>query len=272
MGCIYAILNLINNKKYIGSTKNLEKRKSKHLSLLRNQKHHSLSLQSAFNKYGEDNFVFVSLKEITDNTELRKVEQEFLDKFKTYNKKYGYNMSNDSGFPSTSRRRVLQYTKGGVLVNIYTDCVKASEAVQCNSSGISKCCREGYRFYKGFLWFYQDEFSEEKLKQKVILANSPIKRSEKTKELQSKIKLGKKLTEAHKLACSIAHRGKTPSNLRLLQQANKKPVLVYFKSGEFIKEFNSVAECQAEYPGCQSQLTGLTKNPRKYIFKYKLNQ
>ena len=59
---IYAIKNKLNNKLYIGSAINFEKRKREHYSNLRNNKHHSKYLQRSFNKYGENNFEFIVLE------------------------------------------------------------------------------------------------------------------------------------------------------------------------------------------------------------------
>lgn len=50
---VYMIKNVLNNHKYIGSTKNFKQRLKQHLSDLRNNKHHSPHLQAAWNKYGE---------------------------------------------------------------------------------------------------------------------------------------------------------------------------------------------------------------------------
>lgn len=47
---IYRIINLVNNKMYIGSAKDLIERKCNHFSELRNNKHHSIHLQRAYNK------------------------------------------------------------------------------------------------------------------------------------------------------------------------------------------------------------------------------
>jgi len=55
---IYQITNIITNKKYIGSSKHLLKRKKDHFSLLRRNIHHSSYFQYAYNKYGKDNFIF----------------------------------------------------------------------------------------------------------------------------------------------------------------------------------------------------------------------
>jgi group I intron endonuclease len=55
---IYRIKNTINNKSYIGSTKNITKRWSWHRLALKKGVHHASHLQRAWNKYGEDSFVF----------------------------------------------------------------------------------------------------------------------------------------------------------------------------------------------------------------------
>ncbi len=55
---IYAIENVQNGKMYIGSTKNYTSRWHTHKSTLRKGKHHSFILQKAWNKYGEDKFIF----------------------------------------------------------------------------------------------------------------------------------------------------------------------------------------------------------------------
>jgi len=59
---IYLIINLQNNKFYVGSAINVRKRKNKHLQQLRKNKHDNQYLQNSFNKYGENNFVFLLLK------------------------------------------------------------------------------------------------------------------------------------------------------------------------------------------------------------------
>ena len=60
---IYEIRNIINNKSYIGSSKNLNHRRSTHFYDLRNSKHKNPHLQRSFNKHGENNFIFSILEE-----------------------------------------------------------------------------------------------------------------------------------------------------------------------------------------------------------------
>ena len=58
---IYRIRNLTNNKFYIGSAVNLNKRKNQHFHYLRNNKHHNKPLQNSWNKHGSDVFKFTIL-------------------------------------------------------------------------------------------------------------------------------------------------------------------------------------------------------------------
>lgn len=77
---IYKIRNILNNHYYIGQSINLNKRKYTHFSLLRNNKHSNRYLQSAFNKYGENNFVFEIIL-YCESKELIYYEQSFIDKW-----------------------------------------------------------------------------------------------------------------------------------------------------------------------------------------------
>lgn len=89
---VYAIVNKINDKRYIGSSINIEVRWQQHRGDLTKGKHHSRHLQSAWNKYGADNFIFVIL-EVTDatRTALLEAEQRWLDRVEGVYTKNGYN-------------------------------------------------------------------------------------------------------------------------------------------------------------------------------------
>ena len=78
---VYEIRNAANGKRYIGSSVNLLKRGDKHFRQLRRGNHHSIVLQRAFNKYGEDSFMFRVLT-ICDSTNLLFFEQRALDNLK----------------------------------------------------------------------------------------------------------------------------------------------------------------------------------------------
>lgn len=55
---IYSIQNVKNGKRYIGSSYDIKNRWWQHKRQLQQQKHHSFILQRAWNKYGEELFIF----------------------------------------------------------------------------------------------------------------------------------------------------------------------------------------------------------------------
>lgn len=92
---IYGIKNLINQKKYIGSSNHVQRRKNDHFLKLRKGKHTNIYLQSAFNKYGEENFQFEILEECKV-TELLAREQYYMDIVKACDRQFGYNLQRDA--------------------------------------------------------------------------------------------------------------------------------------------------------------------------------
>jgi len=87
---IYIITNNINNKVYIGLSKNLSNRIKQHKNRLLNNSHKNTHLQSAFNKYGINNFSF-DIIEYCNNDLLCKKEKEYIKKYNSINSLYGYN-------------------------------------------------------------------------------------------------------------------------------------------------------------------------------------
>jgi group I intron endonuclease len=79
---IYQIRNIQNNKIYVGSSVNLKHRWLTHRHLLINGKHHSIILQRAWIKYGEDIFVFEILEYVDDKNLLIEAEQKWIDELK----------------------------------------------------------------------------------------------------------------------------------------------------------------------------------------------
>ena len=84
---IYQIRNLKNNKMYIGSSFKLYERMLQHFADLRRNDHENTHLQNAFNKYGEQNFVFEVI-EFCDKKIQYDIEQYWIDKFKNTNSIY----------------------------------------------------------------------------------------------------------------------------------------------------------------------------------------
>lgn len=86
---VYQITFKNSDKRYIGSAIKLSNRKKSHISQLRNNKHPNKHLQNAFNKYGEENYIFKILL-VCDKFNCLLYEQMVLDYFtpeKLYNKR-----------------------------------------------------------------------------------------------------------------------------------------------------------------------------------------
>lgn len=75
---VYQIRNIVNGKRYIGSSVDVHRRLIIHRCLLNCKKHTNQILQRSWDKYGSDNFDFSILLYCNSNETL-KYEQEFLD-------------------------------------------------------------------------------------------------------------------------------------------------------------------------------------------------
>ena len=96
MSGVYQIYNPITNKRYIGSSINVELRLKTHLCKLRNGNHSNQHLQNAWNKY-KDLLTFEFLEECTPD-ECLLFEQYYLDYYKSYNREYGYNIDPEAKY------------------------------------------------------------------------------------------------------------------------------------------------------------------------------
>lgn len=86
---IYKIVNLVNDKFYVGSTTNKKVRFREHRKQLRGNRHHCKHLQAAWNKYGEAKFGFVVVEVVPDDVVLADVEDRYLRAH--FGKPYCYN-------------------------------------------------------------------------------------------------------------------------------------------------------------------------------------
>lgn len=111
ISCIYVIENTVNGRKYIGSTLDFKSRISKHMYLLRKNKHDNEFLQNSFNKHGEKNFkAYVLLEVNADSREeldelLVKEEERLIFEHKTLYCDDGYNIE------LPTRTSVSDYTR-----------------------------------------------------------------------------------------------------------------------------------------------------------------
>lgn len=85
---IYKITNKINNKKYIGQSTNIKRRKSEHFT-----KKCDMVISHSIFKYGKENFDFEILEEC-EESQLDELEIKYITEYKSTNRKFGYNVDN----------------------------------------------------------------------------------------------------------------------------------------------------------------------------------
>lgn len=168
---IYKIINKIDGKYYVGSSKNIYKRWNAHIRNLNKKCHSNDYLQNAWNKYGKDAFEFILVETTTEkNTFL--IEQKYLDIAKQeQNKSYNLNYKADG-------REISEYSKNK-LKNSLTNYFKNYE----NRKKIS-------------------------LKLKGIpLSNETKQKMSLSRSGEKHFRYGKKLTFEHKNKLSESHKG-----------------------------------------------------------------
>lgn len=177
---IYRIRNLKNGKLYIGSAKNLKVRYRSHRNDLKRQKHHSIILQRAWNKYGENNFIFEVVEEVSNLDNLLKREQHYLDSLSP-----DYNICTVAGnctgrkFSKETREKMSKSASGRIV----------SEEGKRKRSEASK--GSGNNFY--------GKKHTEKTKEKIRIARAKQIITKETKEKLSKRFSGEKNPAAKKV-------------------------------------------------------------------------
>jgi group I intron endonuclease len=179
---IYKIKNIINNKVYIGSSVDIEKRWFIHLNSLKNGKHHSKKLQNSTKKYGIENFLFEVVEECSEKTLIER-ELYWVSKFDSFEN--GYNM-------------VLPNIEGGFCM---TEEVrnKISKTMQQKRTG--KTYEELYGKRKA-----------EDIKRKMSESQTGKKMSEDSKKKTSEARKGIKFSEEHKNKLRERKKGHIPWN------------------------------------------------------------
>jgi predicted GIY-YIG superfamily endonuclease len=152
---IYKIENLLNGKVYIGQSVNIEKRWSTHKSELEKKYHYNIHLQSAWNKYGGDNFEF-SIVEECNIDQLNQCEIYWIAKFDSYEN--GYNLTPGGGNTESFSKSVIQFDYTGNELLRYASISEAETATGICYSQISECCSHKRKTAGGYIWQYEEGF------------------------------------------------------------------------------------------------------------------
>lgn len=160
---IYKIVNSKNGKIYIGSTVNFSRRKQRHFQDLKNNNHHCLPLQRAYNKYGVQYFSVEKI-EIFEYNSVENIlvkEQYYLDNFKPE-----YNVCKIAGSQLGSKRSKqarLNMSKGQKGRKVWNAGLKTGPLSEETKKNMSKAQKKRMKkYYKKVAQFSKDgEFIKE---------------------------------------------------------------------------------------------------------------
>lgn len=198
---IYIIINIKNDKVYIGSAKSILSRLSNHKYQLNKNKHFNKHLQSSYNKYGFDNFNFNILEE-TDLDNLEKLEEFYINEYKSNNTIFGYNKRIDcrtnlglkfseehienlrkshigNNQSEESKIKIAESLYKSVykindkleILSEYKSIIEAASDNNMNTTSISACCRGKLNSSGGYYWSFVKNYNKNKKYKKISKIN-----------------------------------------------------------------------------------------------------
>jgi len=200
---VYQVVNIANDKRYIGSSVNLKNRWAHHKSRLNNGKHGNQHLQRAWNRYGEESFEFEVICYCSRNKTIE-FEQFFLD-----TRHPEYNMA------KCARASMLGAHHTAETLRKISEAMKGQIPWSKGKHHSEEALRKMSEAKKGHI-------VSMKTREKISEANKGKHSSPLSAETRRKMSeahkgeknhnYGKQLTEEHKRKIGEANKGKKPPN------------------------------------------------------------
>lgn len=240
MNTIYCFINLINQKKYVGSTivaPNIRYNQHIYNATHENAHQYNYPLYQAIRKYGIKNFKFQILeqKECTEE-EIRQLEKEYIIKLKSLSPN-GYNQTLDTLHPindiesykkmSQTKRKnaknVAEVDKNNNILNIWRSIIDCAEDTNLNQKKIAACCRGEVHTTEGRIFYWIDE-------------NNQL------------------IIPEYKIGDAFRYKGEKGTTQK--QKTNRKVAQIDLKTQEILRIYDSIALASRE-TGCDN--SGISK-------------
>ena len=169
---IYKIINLKNDKIYVGQSIHIEKRWIDHKCTLRKGIHRNQYLQNAWNKYGENAFKHEIIEEC-NILELDEKEIYWIKYYNTNNPLHGYNLDGggkgNRNISDITREKLSIINSGKYnpmahsvicleTLEIFETITKANSKYNIPKGEITACCNRKRKIAKGYHWMYYDKY------------------------------------------------------------------------------------------------------------------
>ena len=140
---VYTICNLVNGKRYFGSSKNCKSRLSGHRTALRRGDHTNVALLQEWNMFGENAFEFAIVEETMTLPEARRLENELIGRHQALDLQRGYNQMGNGKWSVAARvrdteRKLIAKRKYVLLPEVGIDDPMLPEFVDSARIGHSK--------------------------------------------------------------------------------------------------------------------------------------
>lgn len=248
---IYKTINLINNKIYIGQD---SKNNPAYLGS-------GISIKNAIAKYGNDNFKKEILEFCNSEKNLNEREIFWINFFKSYDRKIGYNIALGGNAPMKGRIQTAE-TKNKISI--------ALKGKQKSHESVLKSVlkRTGKK---------RSEESKIKMRKP---HNCEYIFTAIHKKNMSNSRIGKKFSEAHKKQLSLSKTGINISESHKLNISKNSPltmkVMQFSLNGDYIQTFESIKKAaetiNKNYQLISSVCRGIKKTGYGFIWKYASNK
>ena len=282
---VYKIKNVINNKLYIGSSLNVNKRIKQHKRSLLKGNHHSVKLQRSYDKYGENNFKYEIIEETyIENLIIR--EQHYIDLFDCYNN--GYNSVEFAGsnlgmkhsdstkdkirFISMGNKNMLNKTHTNETKNIISEKLKGrplSDAtkLKMSESKIGKKLSDETKLKISN--FNKGKLRTEEHKKKLSVSHIGLKQSLETIEKRVKSNTGKKRTAETKKKMSDNMTGIKKGPMSDENKLKRSKRILLINENGTIKEYEGIKICANDLKISFNRISEVLNGKRKFYKRYK---